>query len=333
MQISIPDIINFLLSLSTPKLITILILTGVMIISITYSLRSATEFFTRNLLDLGQDRYRRSNRDSVIFTSPNASRVKTTDDEIKSIIRQVLLDESSEEHFENYKKTIKKTIEEKEKEITENEISKALSERKMEEEITNSLARTLENTTKKLIENNEHYKVLEKEVFEKLDLVRTLSFLEHLEKEYDATRSTKALVSNMFIIVNVIYFFGLLTFLMIGKGINNSSNIYLALSLSYIGFGSFVVYMIKFCNARSLTLLSLREDFLKREQLSNMANKIIEEGVNEHHVALLKLMNSGIANKEQKINHPYEMLLYGIKDSNIMFKGGKFEIKKETPNK
>ncbi|EFG0710313.1 TPA: hypothetical protein RPO91_002408, partial [Escherichia coli] len=147
------------------------------------------------------------------------------------------------------------------------------------------------------------------------------------------TRSTKALMSNMFILVNVFYFFGLLGFLIFGQNIITTPSIYLALSFSYIGLGAFVVYMIKFCNARSLTLLSLREDFLKREQISNMATKMVELGASEHHVALLQLMNSSIATKEQKINHPYEMLLYGIKDSNIMFKGGKFEIKKETSGK
>lgn len=328
MQQTITEIINVISSSPLSILITLIIS-----ISITLSLNIFFKFFTKNLLDLGQDRYSGNISVSNKPENLNNNNKKIEGDEIKSQIRQILLDESSEEHFENYKEKIKKTIEEKEKEITNNEISKALSESKIKDDITNSLAKNLDDTTKKLISNNEYYKSLEKDVFEKLDLVRTSSFLEHLEKEYDATRSTKALVSNMFIIVNVIYFFGLLIFLMAGKGVNNSSNIYLALSLSYIGFGSFVVYMIKFCNARSLTLLSLREDFLKREQVNNMADKIIEAGINEHHVALLQLMNSGIANKEQKINHPYEMLLYGIKDSNIMFKGGKFEIKKETPNK
>lgn len=302
----------------------------IFIMIITIIKGPVSKFLTRNFLDSGKDRYGENSKNTNPTVKIKNNPQQITEENIRLQVRHVLLNESSESHFNQYKKNIEKLIEEKQEKLINDAILEASSEKNIEHEITKSLTKTVEYTTTRLIRDNEEYKKLEQEAVAKLDLIKISSFLEHLEKEYDASRSTKALMSNMFILVNIVYFFGLLAFLIIGKGIDTSPSIYLALSLSYIGLGSFVVYMIKFCNARSLTLLSLREGFLKREQISQMTKKIIETGANEHHVAILQLINSSTATKEQKINHPYEMLLYGIKDSNIMFKGGKFEIKKES---
>ncbi|MBN3143739.1 hypothetical protein [Pectobacterium brasiliense] len=287
-----------------------------------------SRFISRNLLDSGKDRY---NSGSENKKEDGGSQSKIIiEEELKRQIHKILLNESGKEYFDSYKESVSNLINERQKELTDYALKNLLSEDKIEETITESLHSTVEKTTNRLIRESDKFKTLEKTTTEKLNLIKISSFLEHLEKEYDATRSTKALMSNMFILVNVFYFLGLIGFLISGVAIIIAPPIYFALSFSYIGLGAFVVYMIKFCNARSLTLLSLREDFLKREQISSMATKMVDLGTNEHHVALLQLMNSSIATKEQKINHPYEMLLYGIKDSNIMFKGGKFEIKKEA---
>lgn len=290
------------------------------------------KFISRNLLDSGKDKY--SNELKVKLKDEVGVEKKTiSDQEVDFKIRKILLNESGKKYFDTYKENVEGLLKQREKELADHALSKVYSEKQIEDAVTESLSNKVEATIKGLIRGSEQFKSLQNETMEKLNLIKTSSFLEHLEKEYDATRSTKALMSNMFMLVNFFYFLGLLGFLIIGQSIVTSSGIYLALSFSYIGLGSFVVYMIKFCNARSLTLLSLREDYLKREQISNLATKMVEQGASEHHVALLQLLNSSVATKEQRINHPYEMLLYGIKDSNIMFKGGKFEIKKESASK
>ena len=288
------------------------------------------KFISRNLLDAGSDRY-----DSVDKDITSEEKV-TAEEQLKKHVREILLSEVGSEGFTEYKDALNKLIESKQSEITKDVLSKANSEKEIEDVIAASIKISVEKVTDKLIRNDGRFQDLEEKTLERLNLIKISSFLEHLEKEYNATRSTKALMSNMFIFVNFIYFFGLLGFLVLGQvreSVVTPPAIYMAVSFSYIGLGAFVVYMIKFCNARSLTLLSLREDFLKREQVNCMAAKMVELGTNEHHVALLQLINSSIATKEQKINHPYEMLLYGIKDSNIMFKGGKFEVRKEASSK
>ena len=289
-----------------------------------------TKFFTRNLLDSGKDKYDNSvNEDNPT----NKNQKSISEDEIITLINKTLIDTAGKKHFDDYKENVEKFISLRQSELTNHALSNFYSESNIEKEITDSLAEKINNKTKKFIRESEEFKELEKNTLDKINLIKVSSFLEHLEKEYDATRSTKALMSNIFIIVNAIYFIGLLLFLIFGKSVAATPSLYVALSCSYIGLGAFVVYMIKFCNARSLTLISLREDFLKRDVTSSIANKVVDLGTNEHHVALLQLINSSVATKEQKINHPYEMLLYGIKDSNIMFKGGKFEIKKESHEK
>ena len=289
-----------------------------------------SKFVTKNLLDSGGDKYNNPSNEDI---PTNKNNTTIPEDEIISLVNKTLVDTAGKKYFDEYKEKLESFISLRQSELTNHALSSFYSESKIEKEITDSLAKTIDNKTKSLIRESTTFKELEKNTLDKINLIKVSSFLEHLEKEYDATRSTKALMSNIFIIVNAIYFIGLLSYLIFGKSVSATPSIYLALSCSYIGLGAFVVYMIKFCNARSLTLLSLREDFLKRDATSSIANKMVDLGTNEHHVALLQLMNSGVATKEQKINHPYEMLLYGIKDSNIMFKGGKFEIKKESHEK
>lgn len=291
-----------------------------------------TKFLIKNLLDSGKDKYNNSTNKNEPINKKN-NNISLPEDEIISLINKTIIDTAGKKHFDEFKEKINDLISLRQNELTNHALSSFYSESKIEEEITDSLKESINNKTKELIRESAEFKELERNTLDRLNLIKVSSFLEHLEKEYDATRSTKALMSNIFIFVNAIYFIGLLLFLILGKGVAATPSIYLALSCSYIGLGAFVVYMIKFCNARSLTLLSLREDFLKRDVTSSIANKVVDLGTNEHHVALLQLINSSVATKEQKINHPYEMLLYGIKDSNIMFKGGKFEIKKESYDK
>ncbi|MCX4177882.1 hypothetical protein [Enterobacter sp. HSTU-ASh6] len=290
-----------------------------------------SRFISRNLFDSGKDRYSSKSQDDEKETQ--LKNQVFSEDELKKLVRDVLMSEGGRDYFVEYKENLNRLIEDKQSELAAQALSNVNSEEYVEEVVAQSLNDTLEKLTDKLIRESKGFKDLEKSTLDKLGIIKISSFLEHLEKEYDATRSTKALMSNMFIMVNVIYFFGLFMFLVIGRAVAATPTVYFALSFSYIGLGAFVVYMIKFCNARSLTLLSLREDFLKREQINGMASRMVELGTSEHHVALLQLMSSGVATKEQKINHPYEMLLYGIKDSNIMFKGGKFEVRKESSNK
>lgn len=298
-----------------------------------YFLTPLANFFVKNLLDSGKDRYSANNENNEIAQQKKNGTSKESIDELEKQLHELILRESGKEYFDNFKDEVEKAIELKQEKLTNNVISEAISDNNIENTITESIRNTIDKKAKELVRENAHFAILEKETLDRINLIKLSSFLEHLEKEYDATRSTKALMSNIFIIVNIIYFFGLLYFLVLGLSLVTSSTLYIALSFSYIGLGAFVVYMIKFCNARSLTLLSLREDFIKREKIIQMADKMIETGTNEHHVALLQIINSSVATKEQKISHPYEMLLYGIKDSNIMFKGGKFEIKKEAPAK
>lgn len=303
------------------------------IITIFFVRGPLLRLMSRTLLDFGRDKYNSSSDRDHKGKKESFENPSILDERIKSIIQKLLLEESSKKHFDDYKENIENLISKKKDELTNHALLNFYSESKIEEAIKDSLSNKVEQATISLIRESEGFKAIEEKALEKINLVKVSSFLKHLEKEYDATRNTKALMSNMFMVVNLIYFLGLMAFLLSGAILETPPEIYLALSFSYVGLGAFVVYMVKFCNARSLTLLSLREDYLKRDTISNMANKIIELGANEHHVALLQLMNSNIATKEQKINHPYEMLLYGIKDSNIMFKGGKFEIRKESPEK
>lgn len=269
-------------------------------------------------------------------------------------------------HDESYKKEIteliKTSINNKLKELTEDE-QKSLNEAKSK--INEALKSELES----LLENNVNLNIKElvaskieqeasiisddilnnSETFDKINNKYNLRSKEknnfelnhHIRDEYLSARRTKQLMSNLFIMINFFYFIVLLYLAAIsfsGYGVRLADNVVtsrviLSVSFAYIGFGSFVIYMIKFCNARTLTLLSLKEEISKREDVFEITKLLIKSDFNENHVALMKILNTNYSFREQATKHPYELLFNGVKDSNIVLKAGKFELSKDKDRK
>ncbi|HGB4553099.1 TPA: hypothetical protein ACIVI2_003031, partial [Salmonella enterica subsp. enterica serovar Potsdam] len=126
------------------------------------------------------------------------------------------------------------------------------------------------------------------------------NLMRHLDSEYYSSQRTKQLMSNLFIMINFIYFTGLLFFFMktmilTSTEITDSqipTKLAISISLAYLGFGAFIIYMIKFCNARTLTILSLKEDISKKDDVIDIVKDMISKDISENHVAILKLINS-----------------------------------------
>ncbi|QPS88868.1 hypothetical protein I6G46_07880 [Serratia plymuthica] len=158
-----------------------------------------------------------------------------------------------------------------------------------------------------------------------------------LRREYDYSLRYKGVVLNLFIIINIgLLFIALLYTLSIALStsvINNGFPRELALTISglYIGFASFVIYVIKFSNARILTIIALREDMSKENVLSHYVDAFSNKPeLNENDVAVMRVLTVNRAQREQKTNHPYEVILQGISGSNIQFKGGRLQVGKDN---
>lgn len=208
-------------------------------------------------------------------------------------------------------------------------INSIVSER-IKREVSTLVDKYLENS-EAFAKINDQYKLHQKKR-------NNENLMRHLDSEYFSSQRTKQLMSNLFIMINFIYFTGLLffflkTMFLTSTGITDSqipTKLAVSISLAYLGFGAFIVYMIKFCNARTLTILSLKEDLSKKDDIIDIVKDMISTDISENHVAILKLTNSNYSMREQTTKHPYELLLNGVKDSNIVLKNGKFELSKNS---
>ncbi|WP_436873730.1 hypothetical protein [Kosakonia sacchari] len=269
------------------------------------------------------------------------------EEKTSSIISKLIKDEVTK-RFNNFTEDDKEYIEVAKSKLNsalEAELKTLLMDNDDSHKLRELVASKIEKETLVISENvlnnsevyekiNNKYKFRSKEENKK-------ELLLHIEEEYRSARRTKQLMSNLFIMINFFYFSALLLLALLS--FSNfaltrpdniiSSKLILAVSFAYLGFGSFVIYMIKFCNSRTLTLLTLREEASKKEDIIDITKKIIEGDINENHVAIMKILNTNYSSREQATKHPYELLFNGVKDSNIVFKAGKFELSKEQKQK
>lgn len=246
------------------------------------------------------------------------------------------LTEDEQKSLDVAKSKINEALDSELKSILENNSGLNLKElvaSKIEQE-TSIIGEDILNNSETFDKINNKYNIRSKEK-------NNLQLNNHIHDEYISARKTKQLMTNLFIIINFFYFIVLLYLAAIslsGYGVKLADNVVtsrviLAVSFAYIGFGSFVIYMIKFCNARTLTLLSLKEEISKREDVFEVTKLFINHELNENHVALMKILNTNYSFREQATKHPYELLFNGVKDSNIVLKAGKFELSKEKNRK
>lgn len=288
--------------------------------------RKIISSFKNTFLDKGINEPEKNTISDDITTTPKNS-------EIIELIREEIF-KIGDDQNENIKLAKEKINHEVNTQISSylvdknDDINSIVSER-IKREVSTLVDKYLENS-ETFAKINDQYKLHQKKR-------NNENLMRHLDSEYFSSQRTKQLMSNLFIMINFIYFTGLLffflkTIFLTSTGITDSqipTKLAVSISLAYLGFGAFIVYMIKFCNARTLTILSLKEDLSKKDDIIDIVKDMISTDISENHVAILKLTNSNYSMREQATKHPYELLLNGVKDSNIVLKNGKFELSKK----
>lgn len=255
--------------------------------------------------------------------------------DIKKIIREELikLAESEKLQVDIIKEKINAALKTELEEILEENQSninfRQVAAAKIANE-THILVSDILDNTEAVTKINEKYQIRAKEKNKE-------NLLNHIDTEYSSARKTKQLMSNLFIVINFFYFIAMIYLFFSSLPAKEAlitdaqipTKLVLAISSAYLGFGAFIIYMIKFCNSRTLTLLSLREEMTKKDEIIAITNNLFSKEVNENHVAIMKIITANYSLREQATKHPYELLFNGIKDSNIVFKAGKFELTKD----
>lgn len=143
-----------------------------------------------------------------------------------------------------------------------------------------------------------------------------------LEREANSASMLKMVMINLFVVATVAF----LVFNVVIRP-ELTTDAYIATVAIYLSLGAFMLYIIRTSHFRTSVLLAIREQssnyFNAIDYLSNIKNG---SAITEHDVEIIRMFLVNRAEREQKANHPYEVILKGISESNIQFKGGKMSL-------
>ena len=149
-----------------------------------------------------------------------------------------------------------------------------------------------------------------------------------LNKESNSASMLKTVMINLFVIA---------TFAFIGfnifKGTEVNSSTYIPILGLYFSLGAFMLYIIRTSHFRTSVLLAIKEDERNYYNFEEYTSKFKSKGeFTEHDVDILRMIMTNRSEREQKANHPYEVILKNISGSSIQFQGGKIAVgsQKET---
>jgi hypothetical protein len=140
-----------------------------------------------------------------------------------------------------------------------------------------------------------------------------------IEEQMRSAGRLKAVMINLFVLFNI----GVLLVYLFAAS-NLSDRAVTAIIGLYVSLAAFIVYIYRTSNFRSSVLLALREDAKKYYDADDYLRRL-KPGASpsERDVEVLKLLMLNRAEREKMADHPYELVLKGISNSNIQFKGGK----------
>ncbi len=143
-----------------------------------------------------------------------------------------------------------------------------------------------------------------------------------------STNGTKSSMISLFVMFNL----GIIAALWyVPTGVASAKELILGL---YISLAMFIVYVYRAANARALVLLAITEDLKRYHDAEKYMNHLRPNTPpTERDLDVLRLILTNRAEREKNNEHPYELVLKGISNSNIMLKGGKIipSVKRQKP--
>ncbi len=149
-----------------------------------------------------------------------------------------------------------------------------------------------------------------------------------IQEQSQSAGRLKAVMINLFVIFNI----GVLLIYLFAAASLTDRAVTAIIGL-YVSLAAFIVYIYRTSNFRSSVLLALREDAKKYFDADDYIRRL-KPGAspNDRDIEVLKLLLLNRAEREKMANHPYELILKGITNSNIQLKGGKM-ISSKKPTK
>lgn len=140
-----------------------------------------------------------------------------------------------------------------------------------------------------------------------------------IQEQMGSAGRLKTVMINLFVLFNtgvlLIYFFA---------GASLTDKAVTAIIGLYVSLAAFIVYIYRTSNFRSSVLLALHEDGKKYYDAEDYLRRL-KPGASptDRDVEVLKLLLLNRSEREKMADHPYELILKGVTNSNIQLKGGK----------
>ncbi|MTV36709.1 hypothetical protein [Duganella radicis] len=150
-----------------------------------------------------------------------------------------------------------------------------------------------------------------------------------VDQEIESSSKVKRYLMNLFITFNLLLMINFAAYSVFVQKELPALTQQVILGL-YVSIAIFIVYVYRVSNARVLILLAVKEDSKRYfDGLRFLGAKPPSTEVNENDVAILKALLVNRTERERGAEHPYELVLKGVSNSNILLRGGKVESKKE----
>lgn len=148
------------------------------------------------------------------------------------------------------------------------------------------------------------------------------SLMQMLERESKSASMLKMVMINLFVVSTLAF----LVFNIFNR-VGLPENSYYAILGIYFSLGAFMLYIIRTSHYRSSILIAIKEDERNfHHSLDYVKNVRGGEGPTENDIDLIRLIMTNRAERENKANHPYEVILKSVSGTNIQFKGGKINL-------
>lgn len=140
-----------------------------------------------------------------------------------------------------------------------------------------------------------------------------------IQEQMQSAGRLKTVMINLFVMFNI----GVLCIYIFGSSTLTDRAVTAIIGL-YVSLAAFIVYIYRTSNFRSSVLLALHEDAKKYFDAEDYIKRL-KPGASptDRDVEVLKLLLLNRAEREKMADHPYELILKGVSNSNIQLKGGK----------
>ncbi len=140
-----------------------------------------------------------------------------------------------------------------------------------------------------------------------------------IERQLNSANNTRAVMMNLFVAFNLTL---LVVFAFMPERFSDRSSI--TILGVYVSLSAFIIYIYRASNARSASLLAIKEDEKKLTDVFDFLFAFKKSPTfTNNEVEIIRALLVNRVEREKGAEHPYEVVLKGVTNSNVLLKGGK----------